>query len=697
MDWRLVNWKTSFAFCLAVALIGCGGESGGDGDPGADGRAGEDGLSALVEVEDEPAGANCAAGGSRVDAGIDENGDGELQESEIANTTYICHGEDGQPGARGERGEKGEKGEKGEMGDQGSSGGSSSSCAGGNFAITSVIMEEDEWGTHELGQTYDVTVTFAEDPGDDVVFSAVGPGGGFADGFARVEGSDVEFRAPWTLEPPLQATTYAIIATDGCGVAVGSFDFQSPEWPTVRAGLTSNKLALPMEGGEVEFCWKSRLAASCELYGMSEGGQEFEFDGLGAEGCETVALSSSAEFEVTCYSQPDEYGYTSNASASLNIVVGPAILEFEALSTTALTSGQNSVDFAWETENVDTCELMVNGSSESVDPNVSENSPKTVQFTETAEVYLTCRDSEGNSVDSDMIIVAMEAYIYDFELGGLYIDSEYQTLEAYWSVQVKNVSTCETVLTNGSYESVRSAPVDSWSAFDGSGNISGNIYFNRYDSRYDFVLTVTCTDLAGESTTSKEFVFNPGPKAALETVDSPLMTEPGDVEFYWTTSEVENCKLFIDGNEESDGNNRPKSDPYRKRFDELSEVYLECVDEDSNLVRSNTIVVTTGPAILEIETTVYMQDSDFGIFEFGYEASLVLADQCEATVVNGAYSDPDNYVYVQQVDSYNPIEYRASGSFTIFDEYDDAYDVELTLTCRHSEGGDPVSMTFVVN
>jgi hypothetical protein len=65
---------------------------------GADGQSGEDGLQSLLAVSPEPAGSNCATGGQRIDHGVDDNGNGTLDAAEIDGTTYVCNGADGQNG-----------------------------------------------------------------------------------------------------------------------------------------------------------------------------------------------------------------------------------------------------------------------------------------------------------------------------------------------------------------------------------------------------------------------------------------------------------------------------------------------------------------------------------------------------------------------------------------------------------------------
>ena len=77
------------------------GEKGEPGDIGPPGTAGTDGLpghSSMIRVLDETAGANCPAGGKKIETGIDEDGDGVLDTSEVDTTGYICHGQEGPQG-----------------------------------------------------------------------------------------------------------------------------------------------------------------------------------------------------------------------------------------------------------------------------------------------------------------------------------------------------------------------------------------------------------------------------------------------------------------------------------------------------------------------------------------------------------------------------------------------------------------------
>ncbi|HEC20191.1 MAG TPA: hypothetical protein ENI97_12725 [Gammaproteobacteria bacterium] len=65
---------------------------------GAPGANGSDGLSVLININTEPAGANCPQGGVRIDTGIDDNGNGVLEPGEIDQTGFACNGTDGAVG-----------------------------------------------------------------------------------------------------------------------------------------------------------------------------------------------------------------------------------------------------------------------------------------------------------------------------------------------------------------------------------------------------------------------------------------------------------------------------------------------------------------------------------------------------------------------------------------------------------------------
>ncbi len=56
---------------------------------------GNAGLVSLILQSDEPAGNQCASGGTRIDSGIDSNNNNQLDVDEIDLTHYVCHGQTG--------------------------------------------------------------------------------------------------------------------------------------------------------------------------------------------------------------------------------------------------------------------------------------------------------------------------------------------------------------------------------------------------------------------------------------------------------------------------------------------------------------------------------------------------------------------------------------------------------------------------
>ena len=71
---------------------------------GANGSDGRDGASTLVSTATEPAGAHCPDGGIAVRSGVDANADGTLDAAEVQQVSYACNGAIGGTGATGATG-----------------------------------------------------------------------------------------------------------------------------------------------------------------------------------------------------------------------------------------------------------------------------------------------------------------------------------------------------------------------------------------------------------------------------------------------------------------------------------------------------------------------------------------------------------------------------------------------------------------
>jgi hypothetical protein len=92
------------ALCAAL-LTACGVDL-----DGSDGNAFVAGTAAAAKVSLEPAGANCAYGGSRIESGIDADNNGTLEAGEVTGVQYACNGAPGASGSDGAQGANGSPG-----------------------------------------------------------------------------------------------------------------------------------------------------------------------------------------------------------------------------------------------------------------------------------------------------------------------------------------------------------------------------------------------------------------------------------------------------------------------------------------------------------------------------------------------------------------------------------------------------------
>jgi uncharacterized protein (TIGR02145 family) len=94
---------------------GATGPQGPAGPIGLQGPAGSNGKNALIRTTAEAAGANCANGGVKIEAGLDADGNGTLSDTEVnsSQTKYLCNGATGATGATGVQGPAGPAGSGG--------------------------------------------------------------------------------------------------------------------------------------------------------------------------------------------------------------------------------------------------------------------------------------------------------------------------------------------------------------------------------------------------------------------------------------------------------------------------------------------------------------------------------------------------------------------------------------------------------
>ncbi len=86
-----------------IGLTGATGPVGPQGIQGVAGTNGVDGKNTLVNTTTEPAGTNCANGGTKIEVGLDINSNGILESSEVNSslTKYVCNGTNSTGGSNG--------------------------------------------------------------------------------------------------------------------------------------------------------------------------------------------------------------------------------------------------------------------------------------------------------------------------------------------------------------------------------------------------------------------------------------------------------------------------------------------------------------------------------------------------------------------------------------------------------------------
>ena len=86
---------------ISQSRFACNGGSGTNGTNGTNGINGSGGSAVVVKTGIEPAGAQCAAGGTSVRVGLDANANNLLDASEVTSADFVCNGLAGQNGANG--------------------------------------------------------------------------------------------------------------------------------------------------------------------------------------------------------------------------------------------------------------------------------------------------------------------------------------------------------------------------------------------------------------------------------------------------------------------------------------------------------------------------------------------------------------------------------------------------------------------
>ncbi len=117
-----------FIACLIAGLLGCESQNDDcdnctdvptDGRPGDPGTDGTDGATSLIDTAPATDDQCPNGGGTVIMTGVDDNGNGTLDASEVDDIVVLCNGEDGEDGAPGHDGEDAETPDDGSDGEDG--------------------------------------------------------------------------------------------------------------------------------------------------------------------------------------------------------------------------------------------------------------------------------------------------------------------------------------------------------------------------------------------------------------------------------------------------------------------------------------------------------------------------------------------------------------------------------------------------
>lgn len=204
-DGTLQNEEVDYTYYV------CNGLDGSDGTNGSDGI---DGISTFIRTTTEPAGANCSAGGVKIELGLDANGNQVFDAGEeFGSPVYVCNGQNGTNGSDGADGTDGADG-KSVIVTSAPAGGE---CANGGTTLT-FGYDNDSNGTVDVVlETFSVCngVDGVDGTGLIIRKTAVDPGPNCASGGTFVEIDRDENGNGLFDDGPIEISFYVCNGTDG--------------------------------------------------------------------------------------------------------------------------------------------------------------------------------------------------------------------------------------------------------------------------------------------------------------------------------------------------------------------------------------------------------------------------------------------------------------------------------------------------
>ncbi|WP_027003666.1 DUF7151 family protein [Hugenholtzia roseola] len=283
----------------AAGATGAMGSAGPMGATGAAGANGTNGLNSLSLTTAEPAGANCANGGVRIQFGLDANNNGTLEAGEInaALTRYVCNGANGAAGAAGPVGATGAAGPAGPMGATGAMGPAGPMGATGAMGPAGPMGATGAAGANGTNGLNSLSLTTAEPAGANC-----------ANGGVRIQfGLDANNNG--TLEAGeinAALTRYVCNGANGAAGAagpVGATGAAGPAGVGVPAGGTAGQVLTKIDGTDYNTQWATPSGGgstpTLQLRVPQTGGISYTVAGFETVAWGTPTTNVSSQFNTT--------------------------------------------------------------------------------------------------------------------------------------------------------------------------------------------------------------------------------------------------------------------------------------------------------------------------------------------------------------------------------------------------------------
>lgn len=425
------------------------------------------GPSFLFDSESLPVGDGaCPQGGLILHSGYDTNENGELDVDERQNSVTQCHND---------------------------------ACDDAEALIVETIeIEEDIFGQYDASETYEVRVQLNRAV-DETTLQVQQYDEAFA--------PDAEFH--WSVDPDaphvividFQPTTFAntqLTIADDCTLTTQALSL--PQGNDAPLNVYAFSEDTPVVGDDIELCWTSRNAASCEIDQGTY--QAPEVSALpSTEGCIDVEVRAEQIYNNSYYTGPAitcDDGDGGVYSYTFARYLDAGVHSFSNVGVNYGPSSGAGFQFRSETAGMESCELVTNDTRHPFPTNTEASA---VYLTESGAVSLECIDAQDNVYRSQENMVTLVAVGRGLTYANAAVGSGADgALALTLSLSGQHIveGTCSGTLTYGDDEvsfdagawEVMSPPNE----FTGSINVSEVFETIAYDASLDGAVEITCTD-----------------------------------------------------------------------------------------------------------------------------------------------------------------------------------------------------------